>query len=285
MEDFYIETKLKKEAPDLHRRMTDSVLVLQKMLESFFNWFANYTDHSSLHSMDVLYFCNQMIRERAELLSAAECYVLIMSCYLHDVGMGIDKNDYESFTRQLNLREYFKLNPDASEAKVIRDFHNELSGLFINKYAELFDIPSEEMKFAIMQVSRGHRKTDLYNEEEYPDINTPYGIIRTSYLAAILRLADEIDVGKDRNPGLLFDTSSLTEMVDINAFGTHDSIRTVEVERERIVLRSQPIEPRFEALIEELAGKIQNTLDYCRNVTEKYDKLGLTQKTVEIENV
>ncbi len=48
-------------------------------------------------------------------------------------------------------------------------------------------------------------------------------------LAAVLRLADEIDVGVDRNPELLFDTSALTKQVDIDAFGLHESIRMVEV--------------------------------------------------------
>ncbi len=80
-----------------------------------------------------------------------------------------------------------------------------------------------------IRISRGHRKTNLFDETEYPDIQTSDGVIRTSYLAAVLRLADEIDVGVDRNPELLFDTSALTKQVDIDAFGLHKSIRMVEV--------------------------------------------------------
>ncbi|WP_205948352.1 HD domain-containing protein, partial [Pyramidobacter sp. C12-8] len=60
------------------------------MLESFLPRFPDFTDHTILHSMDVLEYCNMLIGEKQiERLSAAECYVLIMSCYLHDIGMGI----------------------------------------------------------------------------------------------------------------------------------------------------------------------------------------------------
>ncbi|MBP3804317.1 MAG: hypothetical protein J6I76_10520, partial [Oribacterium sp.] len=124
-----------------------------------------------------------------------------------------------------------------------------------------------------------------FDETEYPDIQTSDGVIRTSYLAAVLRLADEIDVGVDRNPELLFDTSALTKQVDIDAFGLHESIRMVEVTENAIVLHVKPKEPRFEELIEELAGKIQETLDYCRKVVEKRSDLRIAPERVEIMEV
>ena len=101
-----------------------------------------------------------------------------------------------------------------------------------------------------------------------------------SYLSAVLRLADEIDVGAGRNSELLFDTSKLTKQVDIDAFGTHESIRQVEVQPDKILLWTRPKEPRFSALIEALSGKIQETLDYCREVAEKRSDLRITQKQV-----
>ena len=120
---------------------------------------------------------------------------------------------------------------------------------------------------------------------EYPDIETPEGVIRTAYLSAVLRLADEIDVGADRNPEILFDASKLTKQVDIDAFGTHESILTVEVTRDAIVLHVRPKEPRFDALINDLAGKIQQTLDYCRDVAEKRSNLRITQERVAVEQI
>ena len=285
MNEFMLEKRLKEEAPDLHRRMTDSVVVLQEMLNAFLTWFPDFTDHSTLHSMDVLYYCNELLGEQVSLLTIPECYALVMACYLHDVGMGIPRDSFQDFTQKLDMEDYWRKHPDASPESVVRAFHNELSGLFIRKYQSLFDIPSQEYLFAIVQISRGHRKTDLFDEMEYPDIPTPDGVIRTAFLSALLRLADEIDVGADRNPELLFDTSNLTKQVDIDAFGTHESIPLVEVCEEAIVLYTKPKEPRFVPLIAELAGKIQETLDYCRDVADKRSDLRITQNRVEIQEL
>ena len=109
--------------------------------------------------------------------------------------------------------------------------------------------------------------------------------MRLFFPLALLRLADEIDVGMDRNPELLFDTSRLTKQVDIDAFGTHESIRSVEVNEDAIILGAKPKEPRFVSLIETLAGKIQKTLDYCRDVAQKRSDLRITQEWVEIVDV
>jgi len=285
MNDFALETRLTNESPDLHQRVADSVVVLQRMLDSFISWFPQFTDHSSLHSMDVLDYCNQLLGDQVKLLSIPECYALIMASYLHDVGMGVTRENFETFTKEIRFEDYKSKHPDATDASIIRDFHNEYSGLFIRKYAEMFDIPSEELIFTIIQLSRGHRKTDLYDEKEYPTIRTPDGVIRTAYLSAVIRLADEIDVGADRNPELLFDTSHLTAQASIDAFGTHESIRTVEVTEKEIILHVKPKEPKYIKLIEELAQKIQSTLDYCRDVAEKRSDLRITQEEVVVKQI
>ena len=87
--DFLLERKQINEAPELHQRVKDSVFVLQNMLEGFLPRFPDFTDHSILHSMDVLDYSNRLLgAEQIEKLSPGECYVLIMACYLHDIGMG-----------------------------------------------------------------------------------------------------------------------------------------------------------------------------------------------------
>ncbi|MBR1842456.1 MAG: hypothetical protein IJ788_04185 [Oscillospiraceae bacterium] len=282
-EDFLIERRLMKISPELHQRTKDSAFVLQNMLESYLPRFPDFTDHSILHSMDVLDFCNKLVGvDQAEKLSAAECYVLIMGCYLHDIGMGVNAKDYELFSKEIDFGDYLLTHSLDDARNVTRAFHNEYSGLFIRKYASLFDIPCEEMLFAIIQVSRGHRKTDLYDDKEYPNLTSEYGVIRTAYLAALVRLADEIDVASDRNPELLFDTSKYSDPISKREFGKHESIRRVEIEDDRIVLLTKPKSPEFVPLIEELAGKIQKTLDYCRDVVEKRTEFHITQSKIAI---
>ncbi len=283
MNDFLLETKLKNENGALHRSIRDSTLVLQKMLESFLPRFPNYTDHTLLHSMDVLEYSNMLLREKqVEKLSAAECYVLIMSCYLHDIGMGISQKNYEELSGKIDFGDYFETHSREDTETIIRDFHNEYSGLIIRKYAPLFDIPCEEMTFAIAQVSRGHRKTDLFDEAEYPDLTTSDGVIRTAFLAAVIRLADEIDVGADRNSELLFDSSKVKTKQGVEAFGTHESIRQVDVQEDAVVLYTKPKAPEYRELIRKLADKIQTTLDYCREAAAARSDLRITQTEVRI---
>ena len=281
--DYRLERRLRAAAPDLNRRVTDCVTVLKQMLKSYAPWFPNFTDHSVLHSMDVLDFCNRILGEQAEELNAQECYALIMACYLHDIGMGISEKDYRSFCEQPEMSRLRAEYPDGDDVQFIRDYHEEFSGLLIRKYAEVFEIPDEELLFAIVQISRGHRKTDLFDAEAYPDIQTAEGVIRTAFLAAVLRLADEIDMGADRNPELLFDPSNLTAQHDIDVFGIHESIRKVEVQEDRIILHVQPKEPRYIPMIEETAEKIRKTLEYCRRAAEARSSLCIRQEKVGIE--
>ncbi len=284
--DFLLEKKLKAEDPLLHKRISSSIFVLQHMLSAFLDRFPSFTDHSILHSMDVLNYCNELIgEEQVQKLTNEECYVLIMACYLHDIGMGISEKDYGEFSKEIAFAEFFLTHDRADAAGTIRSFHHDYSGLFIRKYASLFDIPDEELVFAVIQVARGHRVTDLFDPVEYPDIKRAEGVIRTSYLAAVLRLADEIDVASDRNPEILFDASRITVPGSVEAFGTHESIRRVEVTEDAVILYTMPISPEYEALIEKLAGKIRKVLDYCRRVAEQRTELRIRQKQVIIRPI
>ena len=281
--DYLLERKLREESPQLHQRVKDSVFVLQNMLERYLPRFPDYTDHSVLHSMDVLNYCNMLIGpEQVNRLSAPECYVLVMGCYLHDIGMGISAKDLTNFYDQLDHGGR-PLPEDADGQNVlVRSFHHDLSGLFIRKYAGLFDFPSEDLAFAVIQISRGHRKTDLYDVNEYPDIAADGGPVRLPYLAAVLRLADEIDVASDRNPELLFDSQALADERGLVEFGKHMSVRQVEVRRDSIVLYTKPKSPEYIPMIEEIADKIRSTLDYCRKVAEARSEFRITQKEVVI---
>ena len=279
--EYLIENRL-QEDPSLHQLMRASLFAIGRMLQSYAVRFPSFTDHSMLHSLNVLRYCNCLVgRDRIAGLNAQECYVLIMSCYLHDIGMGIGDRDYAAFFRDVVPESWIGAHPDADEADVVRSFHQEFSGRIIQKYAGVFEIP-EEYVFPIVQVSRGHRKTDLFDEREYPVLTTHKGILRLPYLAAVIRLADELDWEKDRNPDLLFRDIELRTWMDYEIFGIHESIQNIHVDEEKIVLTVKPKTPEFLPLVEELAQKIDRTLAYCKKVAEKCAGLRITQKKVEM---
>ena len=278
--DYLLEKVLKDGDSGLHKRMRESVFVLKTMLWSFLDRFPRFTDHSLLHSMSVIDYCNRIIGpEQVAKLCPEECYVLLMACYLHDIGMGINDKDVEAFSEKIDFGDYLE-NHELNDAHTVRAFHHEYSGLFIEKYAALFDFPSVELTYAIIQTSRGHRKTDLFDENEYYNIQAGSAVIRTPYLAAVIRIADEIDVASDRNPEFLFDTSGLTDACDIEAFGTHESILRVEVEGDEIQLYVRPKSEEYVSLLDDIRDTIQGKLDYCREVAEKRSDLRIMQNKV-----
>lgn len=281
--DYLIEKKLKNEAPGLHRMATDTQAVLTQTLQSYRAVFPDYTDHTILHSLDVLNYCNHFIGEdQIDRLNPDECYVLMMACFLHDIGMGIKERDFYEFMGQLKGAAFLKDLNIGQIPVITRDYHHELSGLYIKKYAPVFDIPSDDHLFAITQAARGHRKTDLYDEKEYPDIKLPNGnVIHTAYLAALIRLSDEVDVASDRNPEILYDINNVHDAYSKLCFEMHRIIKEVEISEDCVVLYTADVPELFMHFFKETVDKIEQTLEYCEEVIRTRSPFELRQKHVD----
>ncbi|MDO5486719.1 MAG: hypothetical protein Q4F51_10410 [Sarcina sp.] len=281
--NYILEYRLRDLDQDLHRRFTDTVFAMQNTLFHFKRLFPEYTDHSSLHSMSVINFCNQLIGpEQLERLNADSIYSLLMACYLHDSGMGISMDQYLDFSKEIDRGDYFDRHPDASVAAVVRDFHQEYSAVFVRRFREFLEIPSPEHEYAIIQVCRGHRKTDLFDPSEFPlHYRVPGGNeIYLPYLASLIRLADEIDVVAARNPMMLYDIESFTNDLDISYHKRHRAVRSLQVTEKAFILEVCPAEPEIEEMIESMVIKMQETLDLCRKATEEGSPFRIRQEKV-----
>ena len=286
--EFLLEGRLRQLSPYLHQRFSDTVFALQHTLFRYQQLFPEYTDHSTLHSMSVINFCNQLIGpSQADRLNEDAIYTLLMGCYLHDVGMGISMKQYEEFSQELPIEEYLQGHPGAEVTDIVRDFHQEYSALFVRKYAEFLEIPSPEHVFAIMEVCRGHRKTDLWDQQLFP----PHWTVANGhevylpYLASLIRLADEIDVTAARNPAMLYDIERLTDELEINYHKRHKAVRHLEITDDSFVLQVLPCEPQVEAMIEAMTDKMQKTLDRCRAVVAANTPFQISQTRVRVQRV
>lgn len=281
--DYLCEAELKRLNPKLHQIYRDSVVVMQEMLQKYQAVFPTYTDHTALHSIDVINFCNAMIgEENIGRLNADELYILLMSAYLHDSGMGVSRADYECFSRRIDFGDTVSDPGQVEIAEVIRLFHQEFSGEYIRKYAPLFDIPTSGHTFAIIQVSRGHRKTDLYDEQEYPD---PYILpngnhVCIVYLAALLRLADELDIAADRNLQFVYDLDRIDNEVSRMEFRKHQAIRRIRIMENAFLMEVDKSDPEVFGEILELKEKLGETLTYCRTLLERRTKFSIRQKEI-----
>ena len=286
--DFLLEKRLWALDKELHQKFKDSVFACGKVLTRYRRLFPEYTDHSELHSMTVIDSCNRLIgKEQIEKLNKDEVYCLLMACYLHDTGMGISEKDYEECKDRFGEKEFFEAHPDATKADFVRTHHNDFSGYFIEKYKDVFEIPSDEHAFAIRQIARGHRKTDLLDEKEYPsDLKVPNGnTINLPYLASLIRLADEVDVVATRNPIVLYDIESLTDEIEIVENKKLNAIKTMTMTGGAFVLSYESDEQDIIDGLVEMTGKMQKTLDYCREVAKKRSTFTISQKKVILKRL
>ena len=282
--DYLTERRLKELDPDLYARFKNTPFALNHILDRFRIFFPEYTDHTLLHCITVADFCNVLIGDQIEIMNADELYVLLMASYLHDSGMAMREKEYEMFKEQIPYGDYYDTHPDATIADFVRDFHHEFSGVFIRKYAEMFEIPSEEHIFSIVQVSRGHRRTDLYDEKEYPvDLKMPNGnTVCLPYLSALIRLSDEIDVVASRNPMLLYDIEVIEDATSLAEHLKHKVIRSLITNEDCFIMCVYTEDEELIKQIEAVRLKMQKTLDYCREMVEKRTKYRITQRRVEM---
>lgn len=284
--DYALERRLRKLDPALHRRFTDAVFALQHILSNYQLLFPQFTDHTELHSLNVIDFCNRLIGDQIDIMSADEVYTLLLGCYFHDTGMGISEKDYIAFSKEIDFGNYFDTHSVDDIPKIIRDFHNEFSGLFIRKYAEFFEIPSEEHLWAIIEISRGHRKTPLLDPKQYPiSLITPSGgKICLPYLAALIRLADEIDVSASRNPSLIYNLE--TDTVKYNSeFIRHHAIRELLIEPGEFVLVVKTDDENVYKDVFRITDKMQKVLDECLVAVTGRTPFTITQRHVLVKRV
>ena len=285
--DFLLERRLKEIDPGLHQRFSDTVFALQQILSNYKLIFPDFTDHTELHTLNIIEFCNNLIGEQIDKLNADEMYVLLLGCYFHDTGMGISHADFDEFSKQINFGNYFETHSRDNYPEIVRNFHQEFSGLFLRKYAKFFEFPSEEHLFAIIQISRGHRKTDLNDEKEYPlNLKVPSGnTICLPYLAALVRLADEIDVTASRNSKAIYDLNKIVKEIDLIEFMKHEAVHSLDITDKAFIMGIKSDDPKIIEGLNILAGKMKKTLDYCRSVVNNRTSFTITQEDVIIKNL
>ena len=282
--DFMCESRLKELDPELHSLYSNCVLVSQNILNSFSSIFPDFTDHTILHSIEVIDFCNLLIGNQIKRMTADDLYVLLMGALMHDWGMGISKKDYMLLCPEMDIGDIDWRNPSNMPA-VVRSYHNEISGKLIEKYSEFFDIPNKNYTFALIQVCRGHRKTDLFDPDSFPEAyEVGEGrIIHLPYIAALLRMADELDIAVDRNLDFIYDMSTIHDPQSIFEFARHKAIKEVRVEKNSINIFAETDQHDIYDGINELAVKLQETLNYCCGVINNRTRFRLSQNRIKLD--
>lgn len=283
--DFALERRLQELSKDLHERFNSVVFSSPYILTKYKTLFPTFTDHSIIHSLNVIEFCNKIIGDQIDKMNVDEIYAILLGSYLHDTGMGVSKEDYEEFTPQIDFGTYFENHSKDDVPAIVRSFHHEYSGLFIKKYAKFFDFPSDEYMHAVIQIARGHRKVDLEDKKEYPiEYPLPNGnTICLPYLAALVRLADEIDVTAARNCLIDFDLTELTDEIDIIEFAKHEAVKDLVTTDKEFIVKVETDDEHLIKELEKLVEKMQKTLNICRHAVNGVTKFTINQEKVILD--
>ena len=196
-------------------------------------------------------------------------------------------HQFQEFSKKIDFGDYFLTHSHDDYPEIVRNFHNEFSGLMIQKYARFFEFPSKEHMFAIIQISRGHRKTDLHDHNEYPvAFKVPNGnTICLPYLAALVRLADEIDVTASRNPGAIYDISKILEEVHLIEFMKHEAVKGLDINEKEFILYVSTDDEKILKSLNVLVGKMKKTLDDCRKVVNGVTPYQISQESIRIVRI
>jgi len=182
--------------------------LLAKITETF----PEYTIHDIRHSEAVVGILEWLVPDDLKKsLNAYEIYFLVMSAFLHDIGM-VDfpellDEDFEDF--MIRMKRKF---PDIKEEEVkrmyIRENHQLRSEQFIEKHFRELVIKDFFQAKIVGRICRGHRNADLANRQLFNnrEMYSAKNIsINIPLLSALLQIADELDLTFERAPIIIYE--------------------------------------------------------------------------------
>jgi S-layer protein (TIGR01567 family) len=199
-------------------RLINSLASIREAMESIWAIDAprivqNYTDHGERHSERVAEFIEKLLQVNPDIIfSHQETYLLLAGVYLHDIGMQCDVVKYpEIRTKAENLGAKFTVEFKAKtansysdeEQKEIRNNHNFLSAAWIDYLYEakndvlhhaIRSIP-DDLVDDLMDVCKYHSQLQIIDCDDTFRLDTTK---RKRLVAALLRLADELDISSSR---------------------------------------------------------------------------------------
>lgn len=261
----------------------------------------DFTLHDERHAFRVAQRMVDIIpAETLPKLSIYEVALLLLSAYLHDIGMtpplgkvrgfhdllltgasqGLTHAELADFQQWLDEEETGTTPPIVQSAPSLDDLararrivtyytrarHNDWSEHWIrdhepNRGAAFYAGWVEDL----VLVCRSHHygRHELVQSKFDPDLRGSDGeIVHLRYLACVLRLADILEFDPERTPPVLLEHRSIAETSLI--YWHQDHQITLRTEDRRLILRARPSQARLHRAIEQLFGWIADELYTCQ---------------------
>lgn len=284
-----LEKKLKELNPNLFGKLNETKEEVKLLLNQYIKNFPDYTDHSIHHTEKVFEIVSEVLtNDEIENLNGDEIYILSMASYLHDIGMCIPEEKIKEIADTEELVRERELHPEISREKYLRDNHHTLSKKFIMEEWENLKIPNDKYAEAIALVSEGHRIVDIGN----PDIYKPKYTVKSGrdfvclpYLAAVLRIADELDITNIRTPGLLTKYYMPDNEKSVLEWNKHIANTLMFISENFVQFEVKCSNHSMLAALEEQFGKIAGVINYCQKVIRNISNTEQRHFCLKLEQV
>ncbi len=266
---------LRDKNPELFEIYQHDVIVLNVMLSRYQQLFPDMNDLTATHALDMTEICNNLIgHEHISEYSAEELFLLMMGCYLYDIGWNANPQIVEHFRN--SIRGAQKAEPITGEDE-LRQFialHNrELSSFMIRKLSALFDMPTDSMADLLALICDADAER-LQNPAEYPDW-LGESVIHSHRLAVILYLANRISLMINVNPERTFDKVNVRVTEEVLDFAQRLAVVGLTYEGRNIVLNLtgsgtvyeliRHSAQQLDVLIERLTGSVEARIPLEKN--------------------
>lgn len=235
-----------------------------------------YTLHDESHSLKIVDIMGRIIPDETfEILNEVEISLLILSAYMHDIGMTCSTDEREDIIKNSNeyqillqsnkaYADYLNFRSDGEhrEATRIEDrvFTEYLRKNHVKRSSEyIVKVLSEgQLKFSLndiplykflINICDGHGEPikSLKNASKWPRnrlIGQMY--VNIQYLTVVLRLADILDLDPERTPSVIYDFVEPKDEMSIQEWRKHKSIVGWDISPERVVVEAECNFPEVE---------------------------------------
>ena len=233
-----------------------------------------YTLHDETHLLRVTELMAKVIpKEVLEKLNPIELGLLILSAYYHDQGMILSKEEIESLSNDPefekfsknwevehpNLTQIRQRSKDKSlsseelrkcgrneqellEAQLtdyIRLKHGRRSAEFVKSQDNnlLWKIAGTNLAFLVAKLCKSHVEPAynlMHSKGFYHDQSVGQYSVNMIYLGLVLRLADILDLDRDRTPDALYKDISFTNEVSLREWEKHRSVEGWKIDSEDV---------------------------------------------------
>lgn len=288
--------------------LVDSVaLYSYSRVKTIIKHMGEFTLHDGEHLFRVLSIMELLLSSNViKNLSTPELQLLILSAFMHDIGMAPEekdvlawrkiwdynpifesdeeKNKYEEFKRFFSARpdDEKRINnyiiqrnftkADIAKANLITEFirqtHAERAREIIEKdWTDKIKFRDVDFTVEFAQICLSHNEDALSLLNMDKNFLCGAGIVVCLPLVGLLlRLADVLDFDGKRTPSILFSHLYVRHPVSLNEWNKHRAVEAWEINSDIIQFNAKCSHPAIEASIHDFCDLIDRELSACNNI-------------------